>query len=1263
MNRRKSGKLDKRRRLRQMEAVHTLLVASIVRGSYSMIVADASSLRRGEQKHRNNLRRFSKNKTGIDKEETLSMARKGNGHGPVIHTSSTEGMPRISRFDHGTDRISPNNGDIIDALPQREAQTIQRNIQTTTPSCHHSSLYHTSMTDFVTCTNDDEYPPSWDAPPMRDTFFFASAEECCSSMFPGKGSSCGKVDVCGGENGEGDDDGAHEIWHPTENFDKCTNDPEYPAEWNDMEAKPFFDSLDACCSLFFPTSAECPFEDVNVVSDTAATTTTSTIATLQLWHPTETFDKCTNTLDYPSEWDTADVKPLFDSLQACCDTIFDGVDPCPYEDVRASQDSVTVAATSETTTTTSTISKATTTITTILAATSSSKTAASTTTASMSSSTESSEIWHPTATFDKCSNDPNYPSIWHNFDGFLFPHLGACCVHYFPLEDNCPYEDVHGGIDTTIDTMTTTTTIPAKNETTTVSTPQNQVPANSATQDCGTRLWHPDISVSYPACTNNLNFPASWLNSMMKGITMFDTSEECCDKLKSTQIAGGATNGGVCEVTVDPCCTDEGCAVVETSAPTNAPTKSPTFSPTSAPTSAPTPSPTSPPTSMPTANPTKAPTNAPTSVPTNAPTSPAVVPTTTTTTTSTTSTTTTSKLEYCDNWHPKSDYSGCTNNPNYPSLWDDPSVKHIYHFNSHLECCEGFFNTDDESSCTKLDMCKNPPPCEERKWHPTSNLSACSNSLDYPADWDHPHVSGGFLFSDPMECCNKFFKNVANCVMEDDCAEVTYDVWHPTTDYKLCTNDMDYPKSWNTMGDAYLVDTLEKCCGKFFKNKECIYVDVNPANGNSEVMATVFTTTTTTTTTTTKATTTTTTTTSTASVLWHPTITFDTCVEDSDYPPSWNDLGGFLFESQEACCEYYSFACSSDDEGGHDANAPPTSSAPTTRPTPFPTAASSATPPPTKSPTKAPIAPPTKMPTWKPTTAQPTRTPTASPTECPTYKWHHEGATSHICSNDNSYPAPWDDPTISHNFLFNAVEECCAKFFPGTFCFVVDVCGTTTIITPKPTMTPTSPPTMEPSLVPSLTPTQLPSMTPTQEPTQSPTLHPSAAPIVDICRTRKWHPMTVTDRRCTNGIDDYPPLWDTDESFRSVYFFDTSGECCAEFYSDGNGECEIVDKCRSSLTGSSNMAPQAPSTSEASPSTTVSSTTAAPGNTSATPCNERQWHPKTIFDRTCSNDDNYPPLWKADDVMREKFFLVSAQLCCTTFYSLEDCKIVDVCDR
>jgi len=228
---------------------------------------------------------------------------------------------------------------------------------------------------------------------------------------------------------------------------------------------------------------------------------------------------------------------------------------------------------------------------------------------------------------------------------------------------------------------------------------------------------------------------------------------------------------------------------------------------------------------------------------------------------------------------------------------------------------------------------------------------------------------------------------------------------------------------------------------------------------------------------------------------------------------------------------------------------------------------------------------------------------------CPAlgHKWH-KGLERNTCTNDLDYPSAWNDPAVANSFLFDTFVECCAEYVnTESFCTVVDICET------RPTV-------IGPGQLLDLLAELLAAGSPTESPTTL-SLRPTMAvgcgqnkprkcvkdPECSWDRTtkscvdlvpmdidehvdekvdvqldekvdedvgnrvdeddhadvyaddcgKKYHPKSVLERKCTND-DVYPSIWDRPD-MRRVYFFTSSADCCAFFYSDG--PCHVVNIC------------------------------------------------------------------------------------------------------
>jgi len=79
----------------------------------------------------------------------------------------------------------------------------------------------------------------------------------------------------------------------------------------------------------------------------------------------------------------------------------------------------------------------------------------------------------------------------------------------------------------------------------------------------------------------------------------------------------------------------------------------------------------------------------------------------------------------------------------------------------------------------------------------------------------------------------------------------------------------------------------------------------------------------------------------------------------------------------------------------------------------------------------------------------------------------------------------------------------------------------------------------------------------------------------NLCQsTKKYHPTTKQLHTCTNNNNNFPKLWTASSELVAEYFFDSSVECCAAFYSTGGEssvgevkECIIEDVCLDTPTG------------------------------------------------------------------------------------------------
>jgi hypothetical protein len=90
----------------------------------------------------------------------------------------------------------------------------------------------------------------------------------------------------------------------------------------------------------------------------------------------------------------------------------------------------------------------------------------------------------------------------------------------------------------------------------------------------------------------------------------------------------------------------------------------------------------------------------------------------------------------------------------------------------------------------------------------------------------------------------------------------------------------------------------------------------------------------------------------------------------------------------------------------------------------------------------------------------------------------------------------------------------------------------------------------------------MPSVEDNSLPTADDATNPTKSPIKDSNSQQcgKYHPdmesQGSTTKRCTNGLNDYPSVWD--EDITSQFFYDTGDACCEGYWGES---CDVVDLC------------------------------------------------------------------------------------------------------
>lgn len=131
-------------------------------------------------------------------------------------------------------------------------------------------------------------------------------------------------------------------------------------------------------------------------------------------------------------------------------------------------------------------------------------------------------------------------------------------------------------------------------------------------------------------------------------------------------------------------------------------------------------------------------------------------------------------------WHPNSvTFEGCSNSPpgTYPTDWmndNNVTIRNMYIYESHEECCLGYYNYDNLDDCPKVDYCNSnqevvddttpsstsltndDSDCNNNKYHPTNvNERTCINNDVYPKIWEYNYDK--FFYTNGEDCCNEFY--------------------------------------------------------------------------------------------------------------------------------------------------------------------------------------------------------------------------------------------------------------------------------------------------------------------------------------------------------------------------------------------------------------------------------------------------------------------------------------------------------------------------
>ncbi|KAL3791278.1 hypothetical protein HJC23_000895 [Cyclotella cryptica] len=514
-----------------------------------------------------------------------------------------------------------------------------------------------------------------------------------------------------------------------------------------------------------------------------------------------------------------------------------------------------------------------------------------------------------------------------------------------------------------------------------------------------------------------------------------------------------------------------------------------------------------------------------------------------------------------------------------------------------------------------------PEPCEN-KWHVSiepGELQTCTNSLNYPAAWDsNPTLKSKMLLDTSKQCCDNNFSG-KECKLTNVCgggsaAGSCSSRWHLAIERGgACTNNDNYRPEWP---ESMFYDTGEECCQKNFGGA-CAMLDDCPETPETTTSSTTMLVS--------------------CTNSWHISTlgAANTCTNDKAYPAAWDNENirpYQLFDNPGACCDKFF--------KGKECNLVNICAVVTT----------------------------------STTTTQATASGTQVNGDC-SNPWHIStvGA-ANTCTNDNTYPSTWNNPLIRDTQFHPTAEACCDKAFGNGVCNLVDVCTDTfssngyypVIKWPGCTNDNSFPEYMKGSSdfffgsieaccsssnfvvtdydvcleksVDASSPTTPATTGTSGKPTPNPTPAPTHSDVPSGDCSNPWHVSVVgATNTCTNDKT-YPSAWN-DESIRDSQLFVTAEACCEKFFK--GQECNKVNVCPPSTTGTSSTIPNQ--------STTTTATTAATTTTTttSTAASQKQslfldWE-SNLIDETKVRFEGLGK-WKIDDT----------QPCCKTGVSIHN---------
>ncbi|EJK46914.1 hypothetical protein THAOC_34398, partial [Thalassiosira oceanica] len=237
------------------------------------------------------------------------------------------------------------------------------------PNCHMATkLWHPDAVYKDGCTDDGNHVPGWLN--NFDGLFFESAEECCSSLFSGRGCEVrgpfcvkdggedGGEENGGGVGGSGGCTATEHGWH-ADSADKgggCTNDDDFPSAWLATKSLMFFETAEGCCDMF-NLGKTCNKRDCSGSGSGGATTDGGGVSPGTTggygddvvvvegsglceadgsghgWHADMFHDGCSNDSNFPKEWlgDVSFSHMLHPNPSDCCKAFFPGMQCMAYD--------------------------------------------------------------------------------------------------------------------------------------------------------------------------------------------------------------------------------------------------------------------------------------------------------------------------------------------------------------------------------------------------------------------------------------------------------------------------------------------------------------------------------------------------------------------------------------------------------------------------------------------------------------------------------------------------------------------------------------------------------------------------------------------------------------------------------------------------------------------------------------------------------------------------------------------------------------------